>query len=71
MTRDFFLTVFDSILEYKKDDSAIEKEDFYFKTRSGTKHMRKTTCGWKFFSAVEGWIRDMGSIKRYEGVSPN
>ena len=39
------LTVFDSILEYTKDDSAIEKKDLYFKIRSGAKHMRKTTCG--------------------------
>ena len=44
----FLLTVFDSILEYTKDDSAIEKKDLYFKTRSGKKRMRKTTCGWEF-----------------------
>ena len=44
----FLLTVFDSIIEYTKDDISIEKKDLYFKTRSGTKRMRKTTCGWKF-----------------------
>ena len=44
----FTLTVFDSILEHTKDDSAIEKKDLYFRTRSGTRRMRKTTCGWKF-----------------------
>ena len=41
----FLLTVFNSILEYTKDGSAIEKKDLYFKIRSGAKHMRKTTCG--------------------------
>ena len=44
----FSLIVFDGILEYIKDDSAIEKKDLYFKTRSGKNRMRKTTCGWKF-----------------------
>ena len=44
----FLQSVFDSILEYTKDDSAIEKKDLYFKTRSGKKRTRKTTCGWKF-----------------------
>ena len=44
----FSQTVFDSILGYKKDDIAFEKKDLYFRIRSETKHMRKTTCGWKF-----------------------
>ena len=44
----FTLTVFDIILDHTKDVSAIQKKDFYFRTRSGTRRMRKTTCGWKF-----------------------
>ena len=56
----FLLTVFDIILEYTKDDSAIDKKDLYFKTRSGTKRMRKTTCGWKFLvlwkDGSETWV---------------
>ena len=57
----FSLTVFNSILEYTKDDSLIEKKDLYFKTRSGTKRLRKTTCGWNFFLVLwkdgsETWV---------------
>ena len=44
----FKLTIFDSIIEYTKDDSAIEEKDLYFRTSSGTKRMRKTTHGLKF-----------------------
>ena len=56
----FYLTVFDSILEYTKDDREIEKKDLCFKTRSGTKHMKNTTCGWKFLvlwkDGSETWV---------------
>ena len=56
----FLMTLFDSILEYTKDDSAIEKKDLYFKTRSGKKRMKKTTCGWKFLglwkNGSETWV---------------
>ena len=61
----FTLTVFDSILAYSKDESAVKKEDFYFRTRSGTKRMRKTTCGWKILVlwkyGLETWfpLKDM------------
>ena len=44
----FTVTLFDSILEYNKDGSATEKKYLYSRTRSGTKRMRKTTCGRKF-----------------------
>ena len=44
----FTLAVFNSILNHAKDDSAIEKKDFYFRTKSGTIRMRKNKCCWKF-----------------------
>ena len=44
----FTLTVFGSILDHAKDNNAIEKKYFYFRTRSGTRHMHKNTRGWKF-----------------------
>ena len=43
----FTLSELDSILEYTKDESALEIKDLYFLTRSRTRRMRKTTCGWK------------------------
>ena len=61
----FTVTLFDSILEYNKDGSATEKKYLYSRTRSGTKRMRKTTCGRKFLilwkDGTKTWvvIKDM------------
>ena len=56
----FTLNVFDRIIKYTKNDSAIEKKDRYFKTRSGTKHTRETTFGWNLLvlrkDGSETWI---------------
>ena len=56
----FALSVFDSILDYEKSDEAVEKKDFYLKTKSGQRRMRKTTCGWKFLvlwkDGTEQWV---------------
>ena len=56
----FTMTVFDSILDYNKDDNAITKKDLYFRMRSGMEQMRKTTCGWKFLvlwnDDTETWV---------------
>ena len=56
----FTLTVFDSILDYSKDSDAVDKKDLYFLTRSGTRRMRKTTCGWRFLilwkDGTETWV---------------
>ena len=68
----FTLTAFDSILKHTKDDNAIEKKDLYFRTRSGTRRMRKTTCGWKFLvlwkDGSETWVplRDMKESHPFE-----
>ena len=43
----FTLTVFDRILKSNKDKNEIDKKDLYYSTRSGTRRIRKTTCGWK------------------------
>ena len=59
------LAVIDSIFEYTKDDSAIEKKDLYFITRPGTKRMRETTCGckllvlWKYGYQTRVSLKDM------------
>ena len=56
----FTTTVFDSILDYKKDKDAIEKKDLYYKNKLGIKRMRKSTCGYKFLilwkDGKETWI---------------
>ena len=67
----FFLTVFDSILEYKKDDITIENKDLYFKTRSGTRRMRKKTCEWKSLVLWKGgsetWV-PLKDMKEYHPI---
>ena len=44
----FTLTLFNRILEFNKYETAIYNKDLYYRIRSGTRRMRKTTCGWKF-----------------------
>ena len=43
----FSTCTMESIVDYQKDDSAVEKEDYYVTTKSGQRRARKTTCGWK------------------------
>ena len=43
-----YTTMLDSIIRFEKDDTAIPKSDKYFITKSGRKHLRKTTQGFKF-----------------------
>lgn len=43
----FTLCLLDSIIDYKRNDSAIHRDDMYASTKSGKRRMRKTTIGWK------------------------
>ena len=43
----FTLTLLDSILDFKQDEQAVSKDDQYATTKSGSRRLRKTTCGWK------------------------
>ena len=56
----FTLTMLDSILDYKKDDSAVEKDAQYATTKRGGRRLRKATCGWKLLiqwrDGSEQWI---------------
>ena len=56
----FTLSVFDGIIDYAKDEDAIDKKDFYLVTKSGRRRQRKTTCGWKLLvqwkDGSEQWI---------------
>ncbi len=51
----------DSIIDYRKDESAIDKDDLYVKTKSGQNRLRQsTTAGWKFLvlwkNGEEEWM---------------
>ena len=47
----FSKSIFDSIVDYKKDDSAVSKADRYLVTRRGRRKLRQTTKGWKLLVA--------------------
>ena len=53
-------TLFDSILDYKKDGHAIPKDKMFVLTKSGQKRHRQTTQGWKLLvrykDESEQWI---------------
>ena len=43
----FHHNLLEVILDYKKESNAVEKDEMYITTKSGARHMRKTTAGWK------------------------
>ena len=40
-------SLLDSILEFNKDNNAVDKENMYVTTKSGQRRARNTTSGWK------------------------
>ena len=53
-------TLFDSIIDYKKDDTAISKADRWVITKRGRRKLRQSTIGWKLLVAwkdgSETWL---------------
>ena len=43
----YSLTLLDEIVDFKKDENALNKADKYVTTKSGRKRLRKSTAGWK------------------------
>ena len=43
----FSNTAFDSIIDYKKDESALKKKNRFIVTKPGRRKLRKSTVGWK------------------------
>ena len=56
----FSTTLFDGIIDYKKDDTAVDKADRFLVTKRGKRKLRQTTVGWKLLVAwkdgSETWI---------------
>ena len=52
--------ILDCILDFKKDKTALHKDDMYITTKSGQRRMRQSTLGWKFLTlwkdGSESWI---------------
>ena len=53
-------TIFDGIIDYKKDDTAVTKADRFLVTKRGRRRLRQTTTGWKLLvvwkDGTETWI---------------
>ena len=52
--------ILDSIVDYRKDSSAVEKADMYVHTKSGQRRLRQTTSGWSLLilwkNGEEEWM---------------
>jgi len=59
-SKGYTMSVFDGILDYRKEESFAPKSDLYMTTRTGTKRMRKTTSGWSLLvlwkDGSETWV---------------
>ena len=59
--QDFQYNLLEAIVDHKKTDEAVRKEDMYFTNKKTRKrHLRKTTVGWKvkvlWRDGTEQWI---------------
>ena len=56
----FSTTLFDGIIDYKKDDTAVDKADRFLVTKRGKRKLGQTTVGWKLLvtwkDGSETWI---------------
>ena len=50
---DFMCTMFDSIIDFKRDDSAVTHDNKYVTTKRGYRGLRKTTVVWKTVGSME------------------
>jgi len=54
------MLLLDSITDYAKDSSAVEKSDLFATTKRGGRRMSHATCGWKlkvlWKDGTEQWI---------------
>ncbi len=52
--------ILDSIIDCRKDESAVDTDDLYVKTKSGQNCLRQSTTGWKFLvlweNGEEQWM---------------
>ena len=62
-------SLLDSILDFKKDDNAVDKENMYFTTKRGQCRARNTTSGWKLLvlrkNSTEQWT-PLSVMKNYK-----
>ena len=53
-------SILDSIIDYKTDGNAVQKDKMYVVTKSGQRRLRRTTAGWKllvkFKDGAKQWI---------------
>jgi hypothetical protein len=57
----YSLSLMEGIIDYRKDETAVPMEDKYIYTKSGQRHLRHTTSGWKLLiqwkDGSESWVK--------------
>jgi hypothetical protein len=56
----FSTTMVESVVDHRKTDAAVNKDDMYTVSHNGTKRIRQTTCGWqllvKWKDSSKQWV---------------
>ena len=63
-------TLLDSIIDYEKTDSAVDKEDAYIITSSGQRRLRQTTLGWNLLVAWKDGSQQWVPLKIMKESNP-
>ena len=66
----FKITLLDSILDYRKDDSAFDKDDQYATTKKGGRRVRNPTCRWKLIVQWKDEIEQQIPLKDMKESHP-
>ena len=62
--------ILDSIIDFKKDDKALSKDDLYVTTKSGRRRIRETTSGWNFLIQFKDGSEVWMPLKRLKESNP-
>ena len=63
-------TLLDSIIDFEKTDSAVDKDDEYITTRSGQRQLRQTTLGWNLLIAWKDGSQQWVPLKIMKESNP-
>ena len=66
----FSNAIFSNIVDYKKSDKAVSKEDRYIVTRRGRRKLRQTTVGWKLLVAWKDGTETWMPLKDLKASNP-
>jgi len=62
--------ILDAIVDYRKDESAIEKADMYIRTKSGQRRLRQTTTGWSLLILWKNGEEELMPLNKLKQALP-